>query len=79
MASPEVKVTGAELVETIGVVVPVQDVGESKAAATAAVVVKAVDSVEAIGTFVPEPNTAEATVAASLITLSHRTEEDAVE
>ena len=64
MASPEVKVTGAELVEAIGVAVPVQDVAESRAAAIAVSAVKAVEPEEEIGTFVPESSMAEATVAA---------------
>jgi hypothetical protein len=48
MASPEVKVTGAELVEAIGMVVPVQDVAESRTAVTVVSAVKGVDQAEAI-------------------------------
>ncbi len=65
--------------EAIGVAVPVQDVVESRVAAIAVSVVKAMEPAEAIGTFVPESSMAEATVVASLITSFHRVEEDAVE
>ena len=48
MASPEVKVTGAELVEAIGMVVPVQGVVEPRVAVTVVSAVKAVEQAEAI-------------------------------
>ncbi len=72
MASPEVKVTGAELVEAIGMVVPVQDVADSRAAAIAVSVVKAVEPEEAVGVVVPVQDVAEATVEAMLPALLRR-------
>jgi len=57
------------------VVVPVQDVAESRAASIVVASVKAAEPAEAIGVAVPEPNVTEATV----VILLRRIKEDAAE